>query len=92
LRYEDFASFPVASTRQLLRLAGVDRQGPVEGDGTIELGENHTVSGNRHRFTRGRVEIRLDDAWTREMPSRDKALVAALTLPLLRRYRYPLVA
>ena len=40
------------------------------------------------RFRSGAVELCRDDAWTTEMPSRDRAVVTALTLPLLMAYGY----
>jgi hypothetical protein len=46
------------------------------------------VSGNPMRFKTGRLDLRLDDAWRREMPHRQAALVTGLTWPLQRWYGY----
>lgn len=74
-----------------LLAVAVDRR-PMEAVGThtVELGLDHTVSGNRNRFETGEVAIRLDDAWRRGLSPRRRAVVTALTLPLLRRYGYEL--
>ena len=56
----------------------------------MELSPSHGLSGNPGRFRSGSLELRRDDGWIRDMPGKDKAVVTALTLPLLRRYGYPL--
>ena len=56
--------------------------------GRVVLGPSHGLSGNPARFRSGAVELRRDDAWTTEMPARDRAVVTALTLPLLMAYGY----
>jgi hypothetical protein len=91
LRYEDFVADPVqslvdAASRLGLELSASDLP-PVDG-GRVTLGPSHGLSGNPGRFRSGPIELRSDDAWTREMPASDRALVTALTLPLLRAYGY----
>ena len=49
---------------------------------------SHGLSGNPGRFRSGPIELRQDDGWTTEMPTADRAVVTALTLPLLRTYGY----
>jgi hypothetical protein len=49
---------------------------------------SHTVSGNPNRFDTGAVALRQDSEWQNKMNPCDKALVTALTLPLLKHYRY----
>jgi hypothetical protein len=49
---------------------------------------SHTVSGNPNRFETGAVELRPDREWISKMSPRNKALVTALTLPLLKHYGY----
>jgi sulfotransferase family protein len=91
LRYEEFVTDPVGSlvtaTAALgLPLSATDLP-PVE-DGLVELGTSHGLSGNPGRFRSGPIELRRDDGWTREMPASDRAVVTALTLPLLRSYGF----
>ncbi|MCW2797905.1 sulfotransferase [Nocardioides sp.] len=92
LRYEDFVADPVgalvAATAALgVPLAPADL--PVVHDGQILLGPSHGLAGNPARFRLGPVELRRDDGWTTEMPTTDRAIVTALTLPLLKAYGYP---
>ncbi len=54
----------------------------------MKLGISHTVSGNPNRFETGAVALRTDREWQKSMKPRDRALVSALTFPLLRRYGY----
>jgi hypothetical protein len=60
----------------------------VRPDGIVELGENHTVTGNPDRFHRGPVELREDRAWRRNLPPPQRLVVTTLALPLLARYGY----
>jgi hypothetical protein len=89
LRYEDFVAAPGESFKEILALVGEsDSEPPLASDREVKLGVSHTVSGNPNRFETGAVELRHDREWMREMSPRDRALVTALTFPLLRRYRY----
>jgi Sulfotransferase family len=92
LRYEEFVADPVAAlvaaTGSLgVPLAAVDL--PSVEAGRTELGPSHGLSGNPGRFTSGPVTLRRDDRWATTMPARDRAVVTALTLPLLAAYGYP---
>jgi Sulfotransferase family len=89
LRYEDFVAEPRESLKRILGLVGVTAELPLAGEREVRLGVSHTVSGNPNRFETGAVELRPDREWISEMSPRDRALVTALTLPLLRRYGYP---
>jgi Sulfotransferase family len=91
LRYEAFVADPigtlVAATASLgVPLSTADFPSVV--DGRVELGPSHGLSGNPGRFRSGSIELRRDDRWTTEMPTTDRAVVTALTLPLLRTYGY----
>ena len=52
------------------------------------LGVDHTVAGNPMRFHQGRLDLRLDQAWTTKLPARDRKVVTAITWPLQLRYGY----
>jgi hypothetical protein len=91
LRYEDFVAEPRESLKRILGLVGVTAELPLAGEREVRLGVSHTVSGNPNRFETGAVELRPDREWISEMNPRDRALVTALTLPLLRRYGYPVI-
>ncbi len=89
LRYEDFVANPRRSFEEILKLTGEeDAELPLVGERDVKLGISHTVSGNPNRFDTGTVELRQDRAWQKQMKPRDRALVTALTLPLLTRYHY----
>jgi hypothetical protein len=93
LRYEDFIADPRHNFEEILKLAGEeDAELPLVGERDVKLGISHTVSGNPNRFDTGAVELRQDRAWQKQMQPRDKALVTTLTLPLLKRYGYPLTS
>jgi hypothetical protein len=91
IRYEDLVSAPDANLRTIVRHLGADDppQLPVDAS-TVHLVPNHLVYGNRLRFEQGDLELRLDEAWIREMPGVSRVLVTMLTAPLLLRYGYPL--
>jgi hypothetical protein len=89
LRYEDFVADPRESFEKILALVGdPDAEPPLVGEREVKLGVSHTVSGNPNRFETGAVELRTDREWISRMKPRDKALVTALTLPLLKHYGY----
>jgi hypothetical protein len=89
LRYEDFVADPRESFEKILALVGEPDVGPpLVGEREVKLGVSHTVSGNPNRFETGAVELRTDREWISRMKPRDKALVTALTLPLLKHYGY----
>ena len=88
LRYEDFVANPRESFERILKLLGEDAEPPLASEREVKLGVSHTVSGNPNRFDTGAVELRPDREWQRSMKPDQKALVTALTLPLLKRYGY----
>jgi hypothetical protein len=89
LRYEDFVAEPRKSFEEILALVGErNADPPLVGENEVKLGVSHTVSGNPNRFETGAVELRTDREWISSMKPRDKAIVTALTLPLLKHYGY----
>jgi hypothetical protein len=93
LRYEDLLIDPKARVREVAGHAGVEVSDESFGflnEGQAELGPNHTVDGNPMRFATGPVTLRLDDRWSERMPGADRRMITAMTLPMLRRYGYPI--
>jgi hypothetical protein len=88
LRYEDLVREPRAAVDRILRHLGSPGPNPVAGDGTVELGGNHTVTGNPNRFARGRVAIEEDRRWHTGLAARHRLGATVLALPLLPRYGY----
>jgi sulfotransferase family protein len=93
LRYEDMVRDPQASLQRVLEPVGLgirEEDLALIRDGRIFLEGNHTVYGNRLRFSVGDLALRVDDAWQREMSAASRAWVTAMTFPLLLKYGYPL--
>jgi hypothetical protein len=91
LRYEDLVAEPAASLRSVARLLDEKPETlPLRGHVAL-LGVNHGVMGNPSRFVTGEVELREDDDWKTAQSPRDRGVITALTLPLLVRYRYPVL-
>jgi UDP-N-acetylglucosamine transferase subunit ALG13 len=91
LRYEDLLHDPRGSVRRIVEFAGLDPEDEALahlGDRSVELVTDHTVAGNPMRFTTGRLELRVDEAWRAALPPRHRRTVTALTAPLLLRYGY----
>jgi hypothetical protein len=87
IEYRDFCSRPLEIVRAITSLVGESTARlPFADEHTVDLGGNHTVSGNPDRFRTGLVPIREDNRWTKEMNKRDRLIVSTLTLPLSRRY------
>ena len=95
LRYEALMADPRHGLERILAHAGepvtpesfaflgFDAEG-----GSVNLGCDHTVAGNPMRFHQGRLDLRLDQAWTTKLPERDRKVVTAITWPLQLRYGY----
>jgi Sulfotransferase family len=91
MRYEDFVSDPQAAVRQVIALAGEDPAGsPFVSTAGVRLRVTHSVSGNPNRFQTGPVELRPDSEWRHGLRTAHRALVTAVTWPLLLRYGYPI--
>ena len=91
LRYEDFVADPVQSLVTATAALGVPLAPadlPAVEQGRVQLSSSHGLSGNPSRFRSGVLELRRDDRWVWEMSPRDRAIVTALTLPLLKAYGY----
>lgn len=90
LRYEDFVRDPAPRLPKTLDGLGLGGgQGlPFTGGRKVELGVNHTVSGNPMRFQTGTIEISPDVEWRDKMTDADRRLVTALTSHLIWRYGY----
>lgn len=92
LRFEDLTREPRGTLAQLLEFVGAEpAPGVFASVDTIELGENHIITGDRVRFKRGAVTVAPAEKWRAEMPLHAKVLATLLTLPLLALYAYPLL-
>ncbi len=87
LRYENLATNPALVMQEVLQKLLPGGRWRSEG---IGAGDNrHQLYGNRLRArSLSLADIKVDDAWRRDMPGASRALVAALTAPLRARYGY----
>lgn len=84
VRYEDFVASPQQTMTAIAELAGLDPAAlPFETPTSVRLAPTHTVAGNPMRHASGAIELRPDSEWTRAMPRRDRAVVTAVTAPVL---------
>lgn len=93
-RYEAFVASPRAAVRDGLRELGhsfSEADLSFLASDHVRLEPNHTVMGNPMRMAVGEVPLRADVAWELQLPLRDRAIVTALTWPMLIRYGYQLV-
>ncbi|WP_232668460.1 sulfotransferase [Pseudonocardia sp. TRM90224] len=91
LRHEDMCADPRAALTAVMRFAGLDGEPPIDAHGRVTLGENHSVTGNPDRLSRGSRPIKADDRWRKHLGTRAIAAASSTALPLLARYRYPLL-
>ncbi len=92
LRFEDLTRAPRETVARLLGLLGAEPAPEVFATAdTVELGENHILTGNSVRYQRGPVTVAPAEKWRAEMPRHAQLLATLLTLPLLAFYRYPLL-
>ena len=91
LRYEDFIENPRAMIRQIL--GWIHEESDLlfmtdQKEAELRIPQ-HAIHGNPVRFQTGkRITLRVDDAWTTELGTKDKVLTTLLTLPLLKKYGY----
>ncbi|MDQ6877761.1 MAG: sulfotransferase [Candidatus Dormibacteraeota bacterium] len=91
LKYEDFVAAPRRTVERIVEMVGMaGAELPFLDASTVALGPNHTVSGNPDRLRSGPVTIKTDAGKSKQLRGRDKAIVTALTVPVLLRFGYPL--
>lgn len=89
IRYEDFITNPTSTLKRIAGLVGETPASlPLRDERSAYLGPNHTVGGNRNRFKRGEVRLKVDDRWRKALRRRDYVLITSLTAPLLVKYGY----
>jgi len=91
VRYEDFISDPKAVTSKVSGFIGADLTPLISQDGSIEVTDSHSVSGNPSRFDTGQVRLRPDHEWRSQIRPWDRAVATLITWPLMLRYSYPVL-
>jgi len=81
------ASCPRKEAESIIRWLGLKCQPDFFlNDGSIDLGPNHTVSGNPLRFRVGSTRIRPDIEWKENMPRIKQKFIYLVTYLLLARF------
>lgn len=89
VRYEDCMRNPTGVVDKIMNDMGLyNKNISFIKDKHIELGMDHTVSGNPMRFKVGDIELRVDDQWKDEMTKFDRNIVTAITYTQLKKYGY----
>jgi len=91
VRYEDLVDRPRPTLTAALRGVGLSPEvGALDhvGEHSVTLEPSHGIAGSRTRFTAGRIELQLDDAWHTGLAPRARRVVTAVTLPQLLGYGY----
>lgn len=93
VRYEDLVGSPRSTFERVADFAGLDPTTlPFLDESSVQLEANHSVAGNPVRHLDGPVQIRADEEWATAMPHRQRAIVTAVSAPLMRTFRYPILA
>jgi len=91
VRYEDLVARPRPTLEKALIDIGLaPSEGALAhvGERTVTLDPSHGVAGSRTRFTAGRIQLQVDDAWRSALPAGARRVVTAVTLPQLVGYGY----
>ena len=90
VRYEDLVDAPARTLAAIAELVGAELDVPIDGS-VATLSANHTVAGNPSRFRTGDISLQRDEEWHACLSVGDRRLTTTVTLPLLPRYRYPVL-
>jgi hypothetical protein len=91
MRYEDLVEQPEVKMREALDFIGAPDTADLShfmGPEGVKLGVNHTIAGNPMRHQSGWIPLRSDDSWREKMSKRKQLAIAAMTLPLIKKYGY----
>lgn len=92
LRYEDLMANPKVGVGDVASwVLGKPADVDFIDDGSARMEATHTVGGNPSRLATGTVELRQDDEWISKQPRKDWMVGTVLGLPLLMRFRYPII-
>ena len=89
LRYEDFMAQPRSAIQSLIDfLDETVPELPFIDDNTVSMTRVHAISGNPSKFSKGSIQLTIDDEWRHKMSAAKRSLVTAMTWPLLWKYGY----
>lgn len=91
VRYEDFADDPTGVIEHAVTRLGLEHRftwAHVDGR-IVTLPADHAFGGNPGVVARTTATVTPDDDWRTHLPANERRVVAALSAPMMRRYRYP---
>jgi len=91
VKYENLVVQPEEKIREILGFLGISQNTDLSsflGPDGVKLGVNHTIAGNPMRHESGWIALRPDVSWREKMPKSKQLSIAAMTLPLLKKYGY----
>lgn len=88
VHYEDFIENPIQTLKEIGALLGIKLEpNDLIKNNTIHLGENHFSAGNIDAITKqGKIVLKLDERWKRDMKWWNIVLVTLITWPLFLKY------
>lgn len=89
MRYEDLAQdFATVLPEAWQQLGISDWEVDVTREDTITVQPTHSVGGNPLRFKERTLRISLDEAWRREMSTRQQLILGLIAWPVMRQFGY----
>lgn len=88
VRYEDFVRDPAHTIERIAQLVGEPVRAADLPTSSPVFHATHTVAGNENRFRTGPVRLEEDVAWRTHLHPADRAVIAMIAAPLLRRLRH----
>jgi len=89
LRYEDLMENPRVAVDSLTAFMGTPGvRAPFVTDNSVELGADHTVSGNPDRMKKGIIELKADNRWMNQLPASARRWTEFICWRGMRRYGY----
>ncbi|WP_209020703.1 sulfotransferase [Nocardioides sp. 1609] len=90
IRYEDLVRDAAGTIDDVWRRLDLPPPAvlPMIDDHTVELHPTHSVAGNPMRFRTGTTRLQPDTEWREAMDARERRIVTAMSLPLLKFYGY----
>lgn len=87
IRYEDICRSPAKTMSEVLTFVGLDYSEKI-----LEIGENaeHTIAGNRMRFSGKNAGIKEDFSWQDNLHDEDLSVIRSICAPLATRLGYSL--
>jgi hypothetical protein len=89
--YESLIASPATEIARIAKFLG-SQISPSElstfATDSIDITDNHMMSGNPHRLGRTQIQLRLDEEWRTKMRPSDRMIVTLLTSPLALPYGY----